>query len=291
MNKFNTIYFKRPAAFRLLLKDTASVVYGRCITDFLWRNDNGAVSMTILTGNAQANIVREHLEQVQGFKTWHEGVGWRRNRNIEPSARQRTHRSQREGLRSTFLSTKAVSRKEPPIRHLLSFRGANGEGKIRYVTLMVARTCVSKTLLIPATTATANVMTANSLISLYPFATFMHHRNFLVSRPIHFMRWTVPPVLPRNPNRVSASSRAAHAEDYNMLRVQEGNNPERSMGDAQCWVMAYDDDGNNIEVREAGGGPGTVSAMAENKWRLRLKGGLIFSEVAKAKLGEYDAAM
>ncbi|KAF7983182.1 hypothetical protein HWV62_23428 [Athelia sp. TMB] len=281
LNKFLSVYVHNTTIFRSVIRATDSIITGSCVTDFLRRTHSGSRPLTIVAKRYEAWYILDFLEEVEGYDEWTDdmmpggsfsppiGYTWREGSTTG-----------REGLRSGFLSTKAKSRTEHPIRDLLTLEKIDSEGRSKFIVLTIATTCVTKTILSPRTTAAANVMTADTIVSLFPSVTFKAKLNFTITRSIPQRLWNTPVITTE---RMPAKEHA-DTSDYKVLNVREGKNPERAIGDSECWVLMYDAEGNNIEPHHGSDACRTLRELRENKWRIRMREGRIFMDVESAKL-------
>lgn len=123
-------------------------------------------------------------------------------------------------------------------------------------------------------------MTADALISLYPYPTYIQGVSFKVhSDPsTRRARWNVP-VAHSVTHHVQHKSIAA-AEFHPALDVEMGIGQDRFIGDAECWVISYDMDGNctdrNTEIQS--------KYLRTSGWRMRLDQGRVYMELREAML-------
>ncbi|KAF7985432.1 hypothetical protein HWV62_5159 [Athelia sp. TMB] len=291
MNKFLTVYMPNADAFRQAMASTAAVVSGRCITEMLRRNNPAKWPLTIVIGGVQSSVMRQHLEQVQGFEARSESAFWRENRAIGQWATVRGIRASRIHLRSAFISRRATKSQEFPFREMLTLEKTGSDGHTRYIVLQVAKKCISKTFMSPGTTACANVMSHNALVAFYPRATFVENRNYRIYRPPYVGCRTRMDLLPFDLSFHERATNRLDDGDYYVLKVVEGKNPVRTIGDPDCWTMAYDGDGNNTDCYSTVADTKNRNELEGNRWRLRVEGGRISTEVEAARRSDFDTDM
>ncbi|KAF7967713.1 hypothetical protein HWV62_33301 [Athelia sp. TMB] len=274
LNRFLTHYAPDAPAFRQMMEATSSVITGRSVTEMLKRNNPGKHPLVLVTGPVQASVVRRHLEEEQGYRAFGENQYWMETRGIGKYARVRGIRPSKVNLRSVFLSRKATTRREFLIKQMLTLSRITGSGRIRYVILQVPRTCVSKT-----------VMSAGT-ITFYPRVTYLLERNFRIHHPASARRWRL--AIPLERAFFQCASAELEGDDYKLLKVREGQNAIRYIGDSDCWMLMYDEGGNYTAEISSAAYAKKKDDLEGNGWSMRVDDGRISHRIEAARLSDFD---
>ncbi|KAF7977066.1 hypothetical protein HWV62_4856 [Athelia sp. TMB] len=78
------------------------------------------------------------------------------------------------------------------------------------------------------------------------------------------------------------------AEGYDLLRVREGRNTVRALGDDHCWTLFYDGSGNNIANGDVVIHTQEHTHLEGNRWYMRVDAGKIVMEVEAARLSGFE---
>ncbi|KAF7970335.1 hypothetical protein HWV62_24364 [Athelia sp. TMB] len=134
--------------------------------------------------------------------------------------------------------------------------------------------------------AFANVMSHNALVAFYPRLTFVQQRNYLLRRPATGRRAAL--VTSQDPEFLPRPIADLDDEDYELLGVHEGKNRIRSLGDAECWTMAYDGNGNYTDSHSTVADTPKKNGLEGNRWYMRVETGIISHEIEAARLSDFD---
>ncbi|KAF7964670.1 hypothetical protein HWV62_4303, partial [Athelia sp. TMB] len=158
-------------------------------------------------------------------------------------------------------------------------------GRLLFIILSTAKTCTNKSLLTPNTTLTANCMTSDVIVSLYPKATFISRVGYYVFKKVT-RPWRVPfsRYLPFGyvQPKVFATSGS-----YKVLKLKRGLAEERYIGDVDCWVMRYDEAGNNKCGRDWGDME-QEAWLNELSWRTRVEKGVVYMDIRRVVLARSE---
>lgn len=129
-------------------------------------------------------------------------------------------------------------------------------------------------------------MTHNALVSFYPRITYVDCQNYFIHGPWCPRHWQLS--IPLSMLHPEAAHTSLEYEDYRLLRVHEGKNPVRTLGDSDCWTMVYDEDGNNTDSHSTVANTKEKNDLEGNKWYIRVNTGKIAMEVEAARLTDFD---
>ncbi|KAF7981757.1 hypothetical protein HWV62_31815 [Athelia sp. TMB] len=279
MNKMLATHVGDTTTFRSLMDATHSVIVGPCLTNFLRRNPTAPHSLAVVVNINSLARFKSYLENFEGYAAW---VGEEQTQAKGEGIESTRRRSARTGLRSGALSVAAAGRLEDPIQNVITMERKTDGNPTTYIILTTARTCVAKTLMTPVTTMAANFMTANTIVSLYPRATFITQVGYRVYRKLGIRLWSVPSMT-HAPYGYTRPRAVATEAACKYLNVDGGWAQERYLGDGQSWVLHYDVEGNNTgnantSVRER------EAWVYGSQWRTRVENGNVYMDVRKAIL-------